>query len=165
MVRAVAAVLVLHNRGLQEQGVCQEMSPGNPAAPSVTGIFRVSKYPTVGTGQPDPTHGADLGWRSMSIDFRSLRSDGALNRLAFGGDDWGYNCSHGRCFEACTATVSAPRRLESLEESGVAPTGVSGVTFFWIGEPVPRTPLIYSAGIVIVGQGHMLRPSEHRTRW
>lgn len=38
--------------------------------------------------------------------------------------------------------------------SGVAATGVPGVTLFWIGEPVPRAPLLYSAGIVIVGQGH-----------
>lgn len=44
--------------------------------------------------------------------------------------------------------------LPSRDESGVAPTGVPGVTFFWIGERVPRAPLIYSAGIVIVGQGH-----------
>ncbi|MCB1054661.1 MAG: AraC family transcriptional regulator [Acidobacteria bacterium] len=43
--------------------------------------------------------------------------------------------------------------LPSLKESGVAATGVPGVTFFWIGKPVPRAPLIYSAGIVIVGQG------------
>ncbi|MDY7091873.1 MAG: AraC family transcriptional regulator [Acidobacteriota bacterium] len=28
------------------------------------------------------------------------------------------------------------------------------MTFFWIGKPVPRAPLIYSAGIVILGQGH-----------
>jgi AraC-like DNA-binding protein len=44
--------------------------------------------------------------------------------------------------------------LPSLEKNGVAPTGVPGVTFFWIGKTVPRAPLIYSAGIVIVGQGH-----------
>jgi len=31
---------------------------------------------------------------------------------------------------------------------------VPGVTFFWIGEPVPRAPLLYDAGIVIIGQGH-----------
>ncbi|MCB1007506.1 MAG: AraC family transcriptional regulator [Acidobacteria bacterium] len=28
------------------------------------------------------------------------------------------------------------------------------MTFFWIGKTVPRAPLIYSAGIVILGQGH-----------
>lgn len=46
--------------------------------------------------------------------------------------------------------------LPTFKESGVAPTGVPGVTFFWIGKPVPRAPLIYSAGIVIVGQGHKI---------
>jgi AraC-like DNA-binding protein len=44
--------------------------------------------------------------------------------------------------------------LRDPGESGVAPTGVPGVTFFWAGEPVPRAPLLYSAGIVIIGQGH-----------
>lgn len=46
--------------------------------------------------------------------------------------------------------------LPARSESGVAPTGVPGVTFFWIGEPVPRSPLLYSAGLVIVGQGHKI---------
>jgi len=43
--------------------------------------------------------------------------------------------------------------LADRSESGVAITGVPGVTFFWAKEPVPRAPLLYSAGIVIVGQG------------
>lgn len=43
--------------------------------------------------------------------------------------------------------------LRDRSQSGVAPTGVPGVTFFWIGEPVPRAPLLYSTGIVIIGQG------------
>jgi AraC-like DNA-binding protein len=38
--------------------------------------------------------------------------------------------------------------------TGIAPTGVPGVTFFWIGESVPRRPLLYSAGIIVVGQGY-----------
>lgn len=38
--------------------------------------------------------------------------------------------------------------------SGVAATGVPGVHFFWQAEPVPRAPLLYSAGLVIIGQGH-----------
>ena len=46
------------------------------------------------------------------------------------------------------------RTLPSTRATGVAPTGVPGVTFFWIDEPVPRAPLLYSAGIVVVGQGH-----------
>lgn len=46
--------------------------------------------------------------------------------------------------------------LPTRSESGVAPTGVPGVTFFWIGEPVPRAPLLYGAGLVIVGQGHKI---------
>jgi AraC-like DNA-binding protein len=30
------------------------------------------------------------------------------------------------------------------------------VTFFWADEPMPRSPLLYSAGVVIVGQGHKI---------
>lgn len=44
--------------------------------------------------------------------------------------------------------------LPSTEPSGVAETGVPGVTFFWIDEDKPRSPLLYDTGIVIVGQGH-----------
>ena len=43
--------------------------------------------------------------------------------------------------------------LPDRSESGVAPTGVPGVTFFWVGEAVSRAPLLYSAGLVIIGQG------------
>lgn len=39
-------------------------------------------------------------------------------------------------------------------ESGVLETGVPGVTFFWNEQPVPRAPLLYDAGVVIVAQGH-----------
>jgi AraC-like DNA-binding protein len=46
------------------------------------------------------------------------------------------------------------KTLRDLGESGVAATGVPGVTFFWIGRPVRRAPLLYSTGIVIIGQGH-----------
>jgi len=30
------------------------------------------------------------------------------------------------------------------------------VRFFWATEPVPRTPLLYQAGIIIIGQGHKI---------
>lgn len=33
-------------------------------------------------------------------------------------------------------------------------TGVPGTTFFWMNQPVPRAPLLYDAGIVVIGQGH-----------
>jgi len=46
------------------------------------------------------------------------------------------------------------RALRDRGESGIAPTGLPGVTFFWNGGSVPRRPLLYSAGIVIIGQGH-----------
>jgi len=45
-------------------------------------------------------------------------------------------------------------RLPARGKTGVAPTGVPGVTFFWISRPIPRAPLIHSAGVVILGQGH-----------
>lgn len=44
--------------------------------------------------------------------------------------------------------------LGSSSVSGVAPTDVPGVTYFWIGEFLPRTPLIYDTGLVIIGQGY-----------
>ncbi|MCA9691550.1 MAG: AraC family transcriptional regulator [Nannocystaceae bacterium] len=44
--------------------------------------------------------------------------------------------------------------IPSRARSGVAETGVPGVIFFWIDEPTPRSPLLYDAGVVIVGQGH-----------
>lgn len=44
--------------------------------------------------------------------------------------------------------------IRETRPSGVAPTGVPGVTFFWNDQPVPRAPLLYNAGIVIIGQGH-----------
>lgn len=37
--------------------------------------------------------------------------------------------------------------------AGVCETGVTGVSFFWNEQPVARAPLLYDAGIVIVGQG------------
>ncbi|MEZ4321816.1 MAG: AraC family transcriptional regulator [Myxococcota bacterium] len=42
----------------------------------------------------------------------------------------------------------------SRAPTGVAETGVPGVTFFWIDENTPRSPLLYDTGIVIVGQGY-----------
>ena len=43
--------------------------------------------------------------------------------------------------------------LGATAPSGVAPTGVEGVTFFWNEHPVPRAPLLYDSGLVLVGQG------------
>ncbi|MEZ4240538.1 MAG: AraC family transcriptional regulator N-terminal domain-containing protein [Myxococcota bacterium] len=44
--------------------------------------------------------------------------------------------------------------LSSTAPSGVAATGLPGVTFFWIDHDTPRSPLLYDTGIVVVGQGH-----------
>jgi len=44
--------------------------------------------------------------------------------------------------------------IPSTEPTGVAETGVPGVTFFWIDHDTPRVPLLYDTGIVILGQGH-----------
>jgi AraC-like DNA-binding protein len=38
--------------------------------------------------------------------------------------------------------------------SGVASTHIPGVTFFWDEQPVPRSPLLYDTGLVIIGQGY-----------
>ena len=45
------------------------------------------------------------------------------------------------------------KAIPSTDPSGVAETGVPGVTFFWIDEDKPRSPLLYDTGVVIVGQG------------
>jgi len=42
----------------------------------------------------------------------------------------------------------------SGQSLGSVSTSVPGVQFFWSMEPIPKTPLLYDAGIVIVGQGH-----------
>lgn len=39
---------------------------------------------------------------------------------------------------------------------GAVATEVPGVQFFWSTELIPRAPLVYEAGIVIVGQGHKI---------
>ena len=57
------------------------------------------------------------------------------------------------------STLAAPlaafrATLPSKELTGVAETGVPGVSFFWIGEDKPRSPRRYDTGIVILGQGH-----------
>ena len=44
--------------------------------------------------------------------------------------------------------------LRDRGETGVSPTGVPGLTFFWIGKVLPRTPYLYNSGIVVIGQGH-----------
>jgi AraC-like DNA-binding protein len=40
------------------------------------------------------------------------------------------------------------------ESSGAVSTAVQGVHFFWALEALPRAPLLYEAGIVVLGQGH-----------
>ncbi len=66
------------------------------------------------------------------------------------------------------ASVRRPQRVPALAPlledyrrslgrggpSGVVETGVPGVIFFWDDNPIPRAPLLYNAGIVIIGQGH-----------
>jgi AraC-like DNA-binding protein len=47
-------------------------------------------------------------------------------------------------------------RFQGGSKAGTVPTGVPGVQFFWASESVPRAPLLYSAGIVIIGQGHKI---------
>ena len=42
------------------------------------------------------------------------------------------------------------------EGRGFVNTCLPGVRFFWANEPVPRTPLLYEAGIIIIGQGHKI---------
>jgi AraC-like DNA-binding protein len=51
------------------------------------------------------------------------------------------------------ALQSLRRHLGGRAANGVAPTGVEGVTFFWNEDPIPRAPLLYESGLVIVGQG------------
>lgn len=42
------------------------------------------------------------------------------------------------------------------EGMGFVETSLPGVRFFWATEPVARTPLLYEAGIIIIGQGHKI---------
>jgi len=51
------------------------------------------------------------------------------------------------------ALAGLRRSIGNTSESGVAATGVPGVLFFWNDRPVPRSPLLYDSGLVIVGQG------------
>ena len=46
------------------------------------------------------------------------------------------------------------RQHHASAKSGAVATGVPGVNFFWATETLPKTPLLYSASIVIIGQGH-----------
>ena len=46
---------------------------------------------------------------------------------------------------------------------GFVQTDLEGVSFFWVNEPVDRCPLIYEAGIVIIGQGHKVGYLENQT--
>ncbi|HPF35486.1 MAG TPA: AraC family transcriptional regulator [Candidatus Krumholzibacteria bacterium] len=55
------------------------------------------------------------------------------------------------------------QRLRTPATRGAVATGVPGVQFFWVTEKVGRAPLIYSAGIVIIGQGHKIGHLGDRT--
>ncbi|MEZ4249618.1 MAG: AraC family transcriptional regulator [Polyangiales bacterium] len=46
--------------------------------------------------------------------------------------------------------------LHDDRTSGVTETGVPGVSFFWIDHALPRSPLLYDTGLVIVGQGRKI---------
>lgn len=56
------------------------------------------------------------------------------------------------------------QKLQALREAspsgaqpgGLIETGVPGVTFFWDESPSPRSPLLYSSGLVIIGQGRKI---------
>jgi AraC-like DNA-binding protein len=54
-------------------------------------------------------------------------------------------------------------KYQGSSESGTVPTGVPGVQFFWVTESVPRAPLLYSAGVVVIGQGHKIGYLGDRT--
>lgn len=55
------------------------------------------------------------------------------------------------------------QRYQAADSERVADTGVPGVHFFWNPETVPREPLLYQAGIVIIGQGYKLGYLGDRT--
>ena len=69
-----------------------------------------------------------------------------------------------------TSLASLFRELQLKYQSG-APTGVvatdvAGVHFFWATQPQPRTPLLYGAGILIVGQGFkIIHLGDQRIRY
>ncbi|MCB9641422.1 MAG: AraC family transcriptional regulator [Myxococcales bacterium] len=44
-------------------------------------------------------------------------------------------------------------RYRTGATSGGVATSIPGVSFFWVGETIPRAPLLYNAGVVIIGQG------------
>ena len=46
------------------------------------------------------------------------------------------------------------KRYDFSAGPGFVETTLRGVRFFWATEPVERTPLLYDAGIVIIGQGY-----------
>lgn len=41
-------------------------------------------------------------------------------------------------------------------QQGFVKTDIPGVRFFWATQAVERTPLLYCAGLVIIGQGHKI---------
>ncbi len=44
--------------------------------------------------------------------------------------------------------------IDGTAPSGLAKTGVPGVSFFWDETHIDRAPLLYDTGLVIIGQGH-----------
>ncbi len=46
--------------------------------------------------------------------------------------------------------------LPTARVAGITATGVPGVHFFWDERPIPRSPLLYSSGLVIIGQGRKI---------
>lgn len=48
------------------------------------------------------------------------------------------------------------QKYQATTEERAVDTEVQGVRFFWNPETLPREPLLYQAGIVIIGQGHKL---------
>lgn len=46
------------------------------------------------------------------------------------------------------------QKHQASARSGLVGTEVSGVRFFWASDAIARAPLLYSAGIVILGQGY-----------
>ncbi|MBY6115419.1 AraC family transcriptional regulator [Mameliella alba] len=52
---------------------------------------------------------------------------------------------------------AALRTIYSFPQAaGVVETYMPQVRFFWATEPVPRAPLLYDTGIVVIGQGHKI---------
>ncbi|MFC3616465.1 AraC family transcriptional regulator N-terminal domain-containing protein [Lutimaribacter marinistellae] len=49
------------------------------------------------------------------------------------------------------------REIYSFPDSaGVVETWLKSVRFFWATKPVPRAPLLYGSGMIVIGQGHKI---------